>query len=126
RSAEETATLHKHFEQGVKTLARFEVAEGGVYAIALSPNGERVAAAGGDGKVRLFDVKKSALASSFVPVEINKDAKANPIAVASADTKNTVEETRIRDSEPPIGAGDSVKKLFVEPAAIQMDSPSRY
>jgi WD40 repeat protein/mono/diheme cytochrome c family protein len=126
RSAEETATLHKQFEQGVKTLARFEVAEGGVYAIALSPNGERVAAAGGDGKVRLFDVKKSALATSFVPVEINKDAKANPVAVASADPKNSTEENRIRDSEPPIGAGDSVKKLVVEPAAIEMDSPSRY
>src|SRR5262249_46190421 len=65
-------------------------------------------------------------ASSFVPVEIKKDAKANLIAAAKADAKNTDLEARIRDSEPPIGAGDSVKKLIVEPAAIQMDSPSRY
>ena len=48
------------------SLAEFEVAEGGVYAVTLSPNGDRVAAAGGDGTVRLYDVKKSALASSFV------------------------------------------------------------
>jgi len=71
-TAEETASLHKHFEHGVKTLAQLEVAEGGVYAVALSPTGDRVAAAGGDGTVRLYDVKKSLLASSFVPVEINK------------------------------------------------------
>ncbi len=30
-------SLHKYFEQGVKTLAQLEVAEGGVYAVALSP-----------------------------------------------------------------------------------------
>ena len=62
--------LHKHFEQGVQTVARLEVAEAGVYAVALSPNGDRVAAAGGDGTVRLFDTKKSALVAAFVPVEI--------------------------------------------------------
>ncbi len=74
RSADETTQLHKHFEQGVKTLARLEVAEGGVYAVALSPNGDRVAAAGGDGKVRLFDTKKASLVTAFLPVEINKGA----------------------------------------------------
>src|SRR3954467_11055995 len=84
RSADETASLHKHFEQGVKTLAQLEVAEGGVYAVALSPNGDRVAAAGGDGTVRLYDVKKSSLMSSFVPVEISKDAKVNVVASSPA------------------------------------------
>src|SRR4029078_3050577 len=87
RSADETTSLHKHFEQGVKTLAQLEVAEGGVYAVALSPNGDRGAAAGGDGTVRLYDVKKSALTSSFVPVEISKDAKAAVAASPAADAK---------------------------------------
>ncbi len=72
RSGEEKAQLHKHFEQGVQTLAEVEVAEGGVYAVALSPNGDRVAAAGGDGTVRLFDTQSGSLVASFVPVEISK------------------------------------------------------
>ena len=123
RSPEETASLHKHFEQGVKTLAQLEVAEGGVYAVALSPNGDRVAAAGGDGTVRLYDVKKSSLVSSFVPVEISKDAK--HVAESLRDSDQTVQDTRLRDSEPQMPAGD-VKSLAVEPSAIQMDGPARY
>src|SRR4029077_5727154 len=101
RSPEETASLHKYFEQGVKTLAQLEVAEGGVYAVALSPNGDRVAAAGGDGTVRLYDVKKSSLVTSFVPVEINKSAKAN-VAESLRDSDQTVQDTRLRDSEPQL------------------------
>ena len=96
-----------------------------MYAVALSPNGDRVAAAGGDGTVRLYDVKKSSLASSFVPVEINKDAKAI-VAESLRDSDQTVQDTRLRDSEPQLPAGDAVKNLVVEPAAIQMDGPARY
>lgn len=125
RSADETASLHKHFEQGVKTLAKVEVAEGGVYAVALSPNGDRVAAAGGDGTVRLYDVTKSSLAASFVPVEISKDAKATAVA-SLRDAAPSIEDTRLRDSEPQLAAGDAVKNLSVEPSAIQMDGPARY
>ena len=70
RNGDEKSQLQKHFEQGVQTLAEAEVAEGGVYAIALSPNGDRVAAAGGDGTVRLFDTQSGSVLTSFVPVEI--------------------------------------------------------
>ncbi len=126
RSPEETATLHKHFEQGVKTLAQFEVAEGGIYAIALSPTGDRVAAAGGDGTVRLYDVQKSSLATSFVPVEINKDAKAVIVASTTKAADQITEDTNPRNSEPPLPAEDAIKNLSVEPTTITIDSPARY
>jgi WD40 repeat protein/mono/diheme cytochrome c family protein len=126
RSAEETASLHKHFEQRIKTLAQLEVAEAGVYAVSLSPTGDRVAAAGGDGTVRLYDVKKSSLVSSFVPVEINKDAKTAMAASAASGAKQTDEDARLRDSEPQPPASEAIKNLIVEPTAIQMDSPARY
>src|SRR4051812_8636322 len=125
RSADETGNLHKHYEQGIKTLAKLEVAEGGVYAVALSPTGDRVAAAGGDGTVRLYDVKKSSLVRSFVPVEITKDAKATVVA-SGRDATPGIEDTRLRDSEPALAATDPIKNLLVEPSTIQIDGPARY
>ncbi|HEX5471424.1 MAG TPA: DUF1549 domain-containing protein, partial [Lacipirellulaceae bacterium] len=126
RTAEETARLHKHFEQGVKTLARFDVAEGGVYAVALSPSGDRVAAAGGDGTVRLFDTKKASLVGAFVPVKIDKAMAQAHVAASLRDASPSSADTRPRDSEPPLNAGDMVKNLVVDPIDIQLDSPARY
>jgi WD40 repeat protein/mono/diheme cytochrome c family protein len=125
RSAAETAMLHKHFEQGVQTLARLEVAETGVYAVALSPNGDRVAAAGGDGTVRLFDTKKSALVGAFVPVEIKKDVVKQSVAELRKDAGSGAADTALRDAGPKLPA-DALKNLVVEPMAIQMDGPARY
>lgn len=126
RSPEETATLKKHFEQGVQTLARLEMAEGGVYAVALSPNGDRVAAAGGDGTVRLYDTKKSSLVAKFVPVEISKGAlKGQVAAKISTQVDPTAVDARIRDSEPALPAGN-VTDLVVEPTHIELEAPGRY
>ena len=96
RSAEETAQLQKHFEQGVQTLAKVEVAEGGVYAVALSPSGDRVAAAGGDGTVRLIDTQNGSLVASFVPVEISK-------ADGRGRLRRKRAEPRIRRRVAPLG-----------------------
>src|SRR5690606_6559211 len=38
RNADEIKQLRAHFETGVKTLAKIDIAEGGVYSVALSPN----------------------------------------------------------------------------------------
>jgi WD40 repeat protein len=124
RSAEETAQLRKHFEQGVQTVARLEVAEGGVYAVALSPKGERVAAAGGDGTVRIFDTSKVSLLAAFLPVEINNAAKSH-VAASLRDADPSFGETRLRDSEPSLPSV-AVKNLVVEPAVIHLDGPARY
>ncbi|HEX3601163.1 MAG TPA: DUF1549 domain-containing protein, partial [Lacipirellulaceae bacterium] len=123
RTADETALLHKHFEDGVKTPVKFEVAEGGVYAVALSPKGDRVAAAGSDGTIRIIDTQKSSLITSFVPVQINKAGT----QVIASDQKLTLQPVPpMLASEPPLPVGDAVVKLTVEPAAVQLDSAMRY
>ena len=127
RSAEETAQLHKHFEQGVKTLAKFEVAEGGVYAVALSPNGDRVAAAGGDGTVRLIDTQRRRRWSPrSCPSKSTRTRRRPSSRVSPRRGSESSQDARPRDSEPPLPAGDAVVKLDVEPAAIQLDGPARY
>jgi WD40 repeat protein/mono/diheme cytochrome c family protein len=129
RNAEEKGQLQKHFDAGVQTLTKAEIAEGGVYAVALSPDGGRVAAAGGDGMVRLFDTQTGSQAAAFAPVEIGTNEKAAVPQVAestAADSNLHLGETRRRDSEPELSGGDAVVGLVAEPAAIELAGPGRY
>ncbi len=126
RSSEEIAKLHKHFEQGVQTLAKFEAAEGGVYSVALNPKGNRVAAAGSDGTVRIIDAQKGSLVTSFVPVEVVKAADNHAVAASRPDTQLLPPEAAITPTEPSLPAVVTLTKLTAEPATIQLDSPHRY
>jgi WD40 repeat protein len=126
RSGDERSSLQKHFEKGVQSLAKIEVAEGGVYAIALSPNGDRVAAAGGDGSVRLFDSQSGSLLTSFEPVETStKNDAASDITELLRNSESSVGDTG-RQDEPPLPEGDAVVALTVSPATIELDGPARY
>jgi WD40 repeat protein len=130
RSPDETAQLRKHFDAGVKTLAKVEMAEGGVYAVALSPSGDRVVAAGGDGMVRIYNTQNGGPLAAFRPVEIAPATDSaianNTNAPATAGANSSVAETRQIGTDPPLPAGDAVVNLLVEPATIGLDAPSRY
>ncbi len=56
-NAEEKAAVEKYWTDGVQLLAHTEVPECGIYAVAFHPDGKRLAAAGGDGLIRLIDVQ---------------------------------------------------------------------
>ncbi len=125
RSAEEVAQLKKHFEDGVKTLTKIEIAEAGVYTIALSPNGEQLAAAGGDGMVRLYSTQNGSPLTAFRPIEITPAAedKANVATTATAEMPEDVAAT---GNEPLLSDINTIVKLQVEPAEVTLDAPSRY
>ena len=53
-------------------LASLKGFEGGVYSVVFSPSGEQLAAAGFDGKVRIYDAKSGQISAAFVPVPLEK------------------------------------------------------
>ena len=115
-------------KRACKTLAKVEVAEGGVYAVALSPSGDRVAAAGGDGTVRLIQHAErqprwrrfGRWKSRAAEEETRRDVK-------RGSTESRLPLTHRRLSEPPLPArrrGRRAARSSRRP--ISLDGPARY
>jgi WD40 repeat protein len=74
RADEEKAKTEAHYASDVKLLASAPL-DTGIYALAFTPDGQSVAAAGEDGKVRLIAAADAKIVKEFIPVPIAADAK---------------------------------------------------
>jgi WD40 repeat protein len=74
RTDEEKAKTEAHYTSDAKLLASVPLGTG-IYALAYTPDGQSVAAAGEDGKVRLISAADAKVTKEFVPVPIAADAK---------------------------------------------------
>ena len=72
RNGGEKNKLNDYFKNGIKTIATIESIPSGVYAVAFNPDGSRIAAAGSDGLVRIFDTSNGEKIHEFVPVPISR------------------------------------------------------
>ncbi len=84
RSDDEKAKTEAHYTSEVKLLASTPI-NGGIYALAYQPNGQAVAAAGEDGKVRLISPADGKIVKEFVPVPIG--AQPAPAQTVQLDPK---------------------------------------
>jgi len=75
RTEEEKKKEEAHFTSDVKLLGTVPVSAG-IYALAFAPDGQSVAAAGEDGKVRIISAAEAKVTKEFVPVPVG----ANPLA----------------------------------------------
>jgi WD40 repeat protein len=82
-SKEEKAEIERFTTAEVKLLASAKFT-GGIYALAFSPDGRHLAAAGEDGHVRLITTSDGSVAKDFIPVPL-------------ADAKVTVSTPRPRE-----------------------------
>ena len=118
--------LQAYFDASVKTLAAVPVAECGIFAVSFSPDGSRLAASGGDGKVRLLDASNGNIVKSFLPVEITPDSK---VANLQNDDSATLDKRSPLDAEQ-IPKGRSIVRLSVLPRGtkgiVTIDSPYQY
>ncbi len=96
-----------------------DIPASGIYALAFSPDGKTLAAAGSDGHIRFLNAADGKELKKFVPVTLSKPA-ANA-AVATAGGMNTTET--IAESLPE---GAKVSSLSIEPTNISLTGASDY
>jgi len=131
RTPEEVEKLKQHFSDGIREIAQLPFDDGGIYAVAISSDGSRVAAAGASGKVRMIDGASGEVVREFVPVEImpQKDEPDDEpddetdIAAAARDRATFQPALDINESLP---AGAEVVNLTIQPAAIHLGSATDY
>jgi WD40 repeat protein len=114
--------LQNYFDESVKTLAAFPVAECGIFAVSFNPDGTRLAASGADGKIRILDASNGTLVRSFLPVEISPDSQA---ARLKNDGPANLEKRPPLDAEQ-IPEERTIAKLIVPQNKIKIDNPYRY
>ena len=95
RNHEEKKKLQAYYDTSAETLASLQL-DTPIYAVAFSPDGDTVAASGGDGVIRLLTAEGGAIQKEFVPVKVR----------------------RHRDEE--------VAALQVEPEEIRLSNPHAY
>ena len=114
RSPEERAKLDAYKDKGVRQLARIALPGAGVYAVAFSPVGKWLAAAGSDGKVRLIDATGGKVAREFAPAPLGGDAPRPTASVATTRAQEEAVETELLPS------GVKVTGLEVSPSQVTL------
>jgi WD40 repeat protein len=112
RSADDKKILDEYHHKDVRQIAKVPVPQGIVYAVAFRPDGAVLAAAGGDGKVRLFETETGKPAGEFdvAPVEAAAAAKTDRSPALRADD-------RAAETLPP---GAKVVSLEAHPAKVAL------
>lgn len=117
RNAEENRKLAAYHSEGVKEIARIET-PAAVYAVAFSPNGQTLAAAGGDGQVRLIETETGRIQRTISPA---------PVTAAAAGSTGAARISYDRPEEPLREESRAAAARFVEltcmPASIQLTGP---
>ena len=82
--------LDAYRSKGIARLAEVKIDESPLYAVAFHPNNRQVAAAGGDGTVRLFDTETGKPITTFAAAPVDEaGASAPPIAVVDLKWSDT-------------------------------------
>ena len=122
RSAAETAALDAYHKAGVKQISSVKVSQGGIYTVAFRPDGKIVAAAGGDGIVRLIDPEKGTIVKEFAPVPVRTSSvvASTPVDLGAAEAR------RSRRDRSASRRRRSSMALEVQPREIRLSNRFAY
>ena len=114
RSQDERDAIQRYKDKGVKLLSKATIKESPVYAVALSPDGKKVAAAGADGQVRLIEADSGKIIKQFNVVPKGALA-AQPKA---ADLGVPVRPVDVVTTEQ-LPAGSKLVSIDIQPKSIE-------
>lgn len=118
RNPQERKALEDYKNEGVKELARVALPTG-VYAIAFRPDGQVVAAAGGDGVVRLINATTGKIEKEFAPAPItNPGGGETGKQIALTFPKDEVASEKL--------PARKIMALSVQPKSIELGNPFAY
>jgi hypothetical protein len=120
RSPAEKDAIENHFKSAALAESRLDV-PANVYSLAFRPDGQVLAAAGSDGKVRLIDAMTGQITKEFSPAPV-KPSVGTPPSQLAASYKPPVEKLETES----LPAGSKVVGLEVLPTAIKLTSPFDY
>ena len=100
RKPEEKKQLEDYKKQGIQEIARASVPHSEIYSVAFSPDGNRVAAGGSDGMVRIFNATNGTVIKEFVSVPITKGARAAARPAWAPKASQNMEPTPAHESLP--------------------------
>jgi WD40 repeat protein len=121
RSDQEAATLANFHKAGVKRIAAVKVSQGGIYSVSFRPDGKVLAAAGGDGIVRLINPETGSIVKEFAPVVVKTTSAAqNALAVTVAPKHEEAVETET------LPKGAVLESLEVLPREIRLTNKFSY
>lgn len=129
RTAEEKKAVEDYYTKDVKLLHSVEFPESTIFALAFSRDGETVAAAGDDGKVRLITTAGGTVAKAFVPVHIDGAEAAAKVAAADEGgaTPINLKKGKLGKAVPSsLPEGRKAVGLEIVPAQIELDAPNVY
>lgn len=120
RTPAEKETLDKYHREGVKLLASADIKTTGVYAVAFRPDGQAVAAAGTDGKIRLFDAATGNLLKEISPAPLSEKAPPPPVVAGTGPNQGA------QPAPEKLPADASIVALEIEPKTIELRGKFAY
>jgi WD40 repeat protein/mono/diheme cytochrome c family protein len=123
RRPEEKKQLEEYKKQGIHEVARTAVTNSALYAVAFSPDGSTIAAAGSDGMVRLFSPTNGAVLSEFAAAPLTRANSPEVRPAYGAVAKANSEPALTPESLPD---GTHVMALEVQPNRIVFSNANDY
>src|SRR6185295_3357241 len=102
---------------------RIMVTNSAIYAVAFAPNGNTIAAAGSDGKVRFFDAASGAITKEFLSVPKVEDNVVLAKPAWAGVVPKTSASTTAAESLPQ---GVKITGLEIQPEKIKFGSRNEY
>ena len=120
RNAGEVQKLDKFLTGGVKELAKLDVPESGIYALAFSPDGKTLAVAGSDGHIRFLNATDGKELSKLQPAPLSKPGQQS----GETQVAGSIDEKDFKIESLPNGF--KIQGITVEPKEIKLKGASAY